>query len=207
MHNHILRINDAAPEFEARTTRGERRLADYRGRWLLLFSHPADFTPVCTSEFVGFARAADRFADLGCALLGLSVDSLYSHLAWLRDIETRFGLQVPFPVIEDPSMEIARAYGMLDPAAASSATVRATFVIDPHGIIRAMSWYPMNIGRSVEELLRLVTALQVSDAQNASTPVSWQPGDPLLEPGALTIAEARERPDDNNPWYMVERGQ
>lgn len=207
MHNHILRINDAAPEFEARTTRGKRRLADYRGRWLLLFSHPADFTPVCTSEFVGFARAADRFADLGCALLGLSVDSLYSHLAWLRDIETRFGLQVPFPVIEDPSMEIARAYGMLDPAAASSATVRATFVIDPHGIIRAMSWYPMNIGRSVEELLRLVTALQVSDAQNASTPVSWQPGDPLLEPGALTIAEARERPDDNNPWYMVERGQ
>ena len=205
MQNHILRINDKAPDFEARSTRGQVRLSDYRGRWLLLFSHPADFTPVCTSEFVGFAMAADRFADAGCDLLGLSVVSLYSHLAWLRDIETRFSLRIPFPVIEDPSMEIARAYGMLDPAAASSATVRATFVIDPHGIIRAMSWYPMNIGRSVEELLRLVAALQVSDAENGSTPVSWQPGDPLLEPGALTMADARDRPDGSRPWYMLER--
>lgn len=211
MHNqmpaqaHVLRVNDPAPNFAARTTLGPKQLADYRGGWLLLFSHPADFTPVCTSEFVGFARAEPQFAALGCALLGLSVDSLYSHLAWLRDIEARFGLTVPFPVIEDPSMEIARAYGMLDPAAASSATVRATFVIDPAGIVRAMSWYPMNIGRSVAELLRLVTALQTSDRAGASTPMGWHPGDPLLEPGALTIAEARARDDGALPWYMKER--
>lgn len=201
----FLRINDIAPDFTARTTLGPKRLSDYRGGWLLMFSHPADFTPVCTSEFVGFAQAAPRFDALGCSLLGLSVDSLYSHLAWLRDIETRFGITVPFPVIEDPSMEIARAYGMLDPAAASSATVRATYVIDPNGIMRAMSWYPMNVGRSVDELLRLVTALQMADREQASTPMGWQQGDPLLEPGALTMTQARDRQDGPTPWYMQER--
>ncbi len=201
----FLRINDIAPDFAARTTQGPKRLSDYRGGWLLLFSHPADFTPVCTSEFVGFARAAPQFAALGCALLGLSVDSLYSHLAWLRDIETRFGITVPFAVIEDPTMEIARAYGMLDPAAASSATVRATYVIDPNGVMRAMSWYPMNIGRSVEELLRLLAALQNADGEQASTPMGWQPGDAMLEPGALTMTQARERQDGPTPWYMQER--
>lgn len=200
-----LRINDAAPDFTARTTKGSVHLSDYRGSWLLLFSHPADFTPVCTSEFVAIARAAPRFADLGCELLGLSVDSLHSHIAWLRDIEAHFGMTVPFPVIEDPSMIIARAYGMLDPAAASSATVRASFVIDPEGIVRAMSWYPMTVGRSVDELVRLVTALQTSDREQASAPVGWKPGEPLLEPSALTISEARARPDTQQPWYMIER--
>ena len=201
----FVRLADPAPDFAARTTMGPKRLSDYRGNWLLFFSHPADFTPVCTSEFIAIARAAPRFAQLRCALLALSVDSLYSHIAWLRDIETRFGLEVPFPVVEDPAMTIARAYGMLDPAAASSATVRATYVIDPEGIVRAMSWYPMNIGRSVDELVRVVSALQASDRELASAPVNWKPGDAMLEPGALTVTEAVARPDGERPWYMHER--
>ncbi|WP_025813177.1 peroxiredoxin, partial [Komagataeibacter kakiaceti] len=158
-----LRIGDVAPDFQARTTKGEVRLSDFRGRWLVLFSHPADFTPVCTSEFIALARAADRFAALDCALLGLSVDSLYAHLAWLDAIQDRFGVEIPFPLVEDPSMAVARAYGMLDPTAQNSATVRATYVIDPAGTIRALLWYPMTVGRSVDELLRLVAALRRSD--------------------------------------------
>lgn len=200
-----LRISDPAPGFSARSTAGPLRMADMRGAWLLFFSHPADFTPVCTSEFVALARAAPQFAALGCRLLALSVDSLYSHVAWLRDIEDRTGVQVPFPVVEDPSMTIARAYGMLDPSARNSATVRASFVIDPEGIIRAITWYPMSVGRNIEELLRLVTALQTSDSEQASTPADWHPGDPLLEPGALTLDEARGRGDGATPWYMVTR--
>lgn len=200
-----LRLSDPAPGFSARSTMGPRRLADYRGEWLLFFSHPADFTPVCTSEFIALARAAPRFTEIGCQLLALSVDSLYSHVAWLRDIESKLGLRVPFPVIEDPSMTIARAYGMLDPGANSSATVRATFVIDPEGVIRAMSWYPMTVGRSVEELLRLVMALQTTDRARASAPEGWRPGLPLLEPGALDVVEAMKRTDGDLPWYMTPR--
>jgi len=200
-----LRLSDRAPGFAARTTLGPRSLRDYRGSWLMFFSHPADFTPVCTTEFMAIARAAPRFEAIGCQLLALSVDSLYSHIAWLRDIEARTGLVVPFPVIEDPSMVIASAYGMLDPEASSSATVRATYVIDPEGLIRAMSWYPMNVGRSVEELLRLVAALQAADREAASAPEGWRPGAPMLEPGALTLEEAATREQEGRPWYMAER--
>lgn len=200
-----LRINEPAPDFTARTTAGERRLSDYRGRWLLLFSHPADFTPVCTSEFVALARQAEAFEAIGCDLLALSVDSLYSHLAWLADIQRRFGVTVPFPVIEDPSMEIGRAYGMVDDQSADSATVRATFVIDPDGVVRAMSWYPMNIGRSVEEMLRLVQALQAADREQASTPAGWTPGGPMLEPAALTLEDALARGQGETAWYYRER--
>jgi len=201
----VLRIDDPAPEFTARTTQGERRLSDYRGRWLLLFSHPADFTPVCTSEFLALARRADDFAALDCDLLGLSVDSLYSHLAWLKDIHRRFGVTVPFPVIEDPSMEIGRAYGMVDAGSADSATVRATFVIDPRGVVRAMSWYPMSVGRSVDELLRLVQALQTTDREGASTPAGWTPGRPLLEPAAVNLDDAIRDGEDDAVWYYRER--
>ncbi len=200
-----LRIWDTAPDFTARTTMGERRLSDYRGRWLLFFSHPADFTPVCSSEFVSLARRAPEFAALDCDLLALSVDSLFAHLAWLRDLETRLDVRVPFPVVEDPSMVIARAYGMLDVSAASSATVRASFVIDPAGVVRAISWYPMQVGRSVDELLRLVTALQTTDREGASAPEGWRSGRALLEPSALTHDEATARPDTRGPWYLAER--
>lgn len=200
-----LRINDEAPGFSARSTAGEVSLADYRGRWVLFFSHPADFTPVCTSEIIAFARAKERFAAFDCDLLGVSVDGLYSHLAWLRDVERTFGIQVEFPLIEDPSMAIAQAYGMLDSASPSSATVRAAYVIDPKGVIRAIVWYPTNIGRSVDELLRLVEALQVSQSEGASTPEGWRSGGVLLEQPATTMKEAAATGEVTGAWYYRER--
>ena len=180
-----LRIGDAAPNFTARTTQGEVSLDQYRGRWIVFFSHPADFTPVCTSEFVALAKAAPRFEELNCVLLGLSVDSLYSHVAWLRAIKDVFSIEVPFPVIEDPSMAVGYAYGMLDEKAGDASTVRASYFIDPEGIIRALSWYPMNVGRSVDEMLRTVRALQRSANGEVYTPADWQPGDDVLLPPAL----------------------
>ena len=142
-------LHDRAPDFVARTTMGDRKLSDYRGKWLLFFSHPADFTPVCASEFIAFAKASERFQALGCDLLALSVDSLFSHLAWIRSIKQQFGVEITFPIIEDPSMVIARVYGMIAPRAPDSALVRAVFLIDGHGIIRAITWYPMTTGRNV----------------------------------------------------------
>lgn len=181
---------------------GERSLGDYRGRWLVLFSHPADFTPVCTSEFVAFSHAFPRFQALSCDLLGLSVDSLSSHLAWARSIQHGFGVSVPFPILEDPSMAIARAYGMMPPGAASSATVRTTFVIDPVGMIRATVTYPMTVGRNVEEILRLVEALKVTDEADVLTPEGWQAGDPILVAPPLTFdAAAAVSEGEAGDWY------
>ncbi|WP_173577416.1 peroxiredoxin [Acetobacter fallax] len=180
------RIGDAAPDFSARTTRGPLTLSDLRGQWVLLFSHPADFTPVCTSEFIALAKANDQFVSLNCRLVGLSIDSLPSHLAWLEAIHTSFGVRVPFPVVEDPSMAIARAYGMLDASAESSATIRGVYAIDPEGIIRAMTWYPASVGRSVSELLRLIQALQQVDRDGVLTPEGWLPGDDIVVPAELT---------------------
>jgi len=202
-------LGEPAPPFTARTTMGERTLRSYRGRWLIFFSHPADFTPVCTSEFIAMARAHDRFQALDCDLLALSVDSLFSHLAWLSNIRERFGVTVPFPIVEDPSMVIARAYGMLPAGAASSATVRANFVIDPDGIIRALNWYPMTTGRSIEEILRLVAALRFSDAENVLTPADWQPGDAAIAPTPVTIKDVEQQLGGGGvgDWYyrLVER--
>ena len=200
-----LRLNALAPDFTARTTMGERSLSDYRGRWLVLMSHPADFTPVCTSEFVALARQADAFAALDCDLMALSVDSLYAHIAWLADIDRRYGVRIPFPVIEDPSMVIGAAYGMVAATSPDSATVRATFIIDPDGIVRAISWYPMTVGRSVDELLRLVTALQVTDREQASAPAGWTTGAPLMEPAAVTLDEALATEAGGQGWYTRER--
>ncbi|CCM75302.1 peroxiredoxin [Rhizobium mesoamericanum] len=199
-----LRINDKAPGFAARSTAGDVSLSSYRGRWLLFFSHPADFTSVCTSEFIAFARAHENFSKLNCDLLGLSVDSLYAHVAWLRDIERTFGIKVRFPLIEDSAMVIAKAYGMLDNSSENSGTVRATYVIDPKGIIRAIVWYPMNVGRSVGELLRLVEALQTSEREGALTPEGWKQGDVLLEPASASMEEAYE-PYEGESWYYRER--
>lgn len=175
-----IRIGDLAPDFTARTTQGERALRDYRGRWLVFFSHPADFTPVCTSEFIGLERAAQQFAALDCALLGLSVDSLYAHHAWLRAIRDSFGVVISFPIIEDPSMAIGQAYGMIDAQAQNSAAMRSTYFIDPQGFVRATMTYPHNVGRSVPEMLRLLAALQRADDGTVMTPEGWQPGDDLL---------------------------
>lgn len=198
----LPRIGEPAIPFRVRTTLGPRSLADYRGRWLLLFSHPSDFTPVCASEFIAFARLHDRFQALGCDLLGLSVDSLYAHLAWVRSIRDDFGVEIPFPIAEDLSMAIAAAYGMIHPADTDTSTVRATFLIDPAGIVRLLTYYPMATGRNVEELLRALAALQESDASGLSTPAGWQPGQPGILPPPTTVAEAEARMSDAGPaWY------
>jgi peroxiredoxin (alkyl hydroperoxide reductase subunit C) len=185
-----LRVGDSAPVFQARSTMGPVRLDQFRGRWLIFFSHPADFTPVCTSEFVALARAAPRFEAIGCALLGLSVDSLYSHLAWVRAIRDSFGVSIPFPILEDPSMTIGRAYGMLDENALDSSAMRATYYIDPEGIVRALTWYPLTVGRSVEEMLRLAAALKKSASGEVMTPEGWTPGADLLLPPTSDLADA-----------------
>ncbi len=195
-------LYDPAPDFSARTTMGERRLSDYRGRWLVFFSHPGDFTPVCTSEFIALARAMPRFQALDCELLALSVDSLLSHLAWVRSIREDFGVEVGFPIVEDPSMAIARAYGMIHARAANAAAVRAVFVIDPDGIVRAITWYPLTTGRCVEELLRLVEALQTSDRHGVNTPEGWRPGDPVILPPPLTFGGEAVPDDSQGGWYF-----
>ena len=202
------RINEPAPAFKARTTHGERSLDDYKGKWLVLFSHPADFTPVCTTEFMGFARAADRFKGLNCELLGLSIDSVHSHIAWMRSIEEKFGVEIPFPIIDDLSMNVAKAFGMIHPGASDTSAVRATFLIDPEGVIRAMVYYPMSNGRSVEEFIRLLTALQTSDANKVATPENWQPGEPVIVPPPATAEAAKARASegyDYTDWYFSKK--
>lgn len=198
--NPLLRIGDAAPNFRARSTRGDIQLDHFKGRWLIFFSHPADFTPVCTSEFVALARAAPRFEAIGCALLGLSVDSLYAHLAWLRAISDIFSVEVPFPIVEDPSMEIGRAYGMLDENARDSSAMRASYFIDPGGIVRALTWYPLTVGRSIEEMLRLTMALQKAASGEVMTPAGWTPGDDLLLPPARVMSNAL-KPGARTDWF------
>lgn len=175
-----LRLGDAAPDFKARSTAGDVQLSDYRGRWVIFFSHPADFTPVCSTEFVELARRQDEFEETGCALIGLSVDSLYSHLAWIRALKEVFGTDIRFPVIEDPSMAVGKAYGMIDDSSSDSMTMRSTFYIDPEGVIRATMCYPHNVGRSVDEMLRLLKALQRVSGEDALAPEGWTNGQPLL---------------------------
>ena len=202
------RINEPAPDFTARTTHGVRSLEDYRGKWLVLFSHPADFTPVCTTEFMAFARAWPEFQALNTELLGLSIDSYYSHVAWVRNIREKFGVEIPFPIIEDLSMKVAQAYGMIHPGAADTSAVRATFIIDPDGILRAMVYYPMTNGRSIDEFVRLVAALQTSDANQVATPEGWQPGDKVIvpPPADVTAAEARlNQGYECTDWYFCKK--
>lgn len=201
------RIDDMAPDFSARSTLGEIRLSDYRGRWVMLFSHPADFTPVCTSEFVALQRAKDRFAELGFDLIGLSVDSLYAHIAWVKDIEARFGVKIEFPIVEDISMSVSKVYGMIHSGSANTAAVRSVFFIDPQGYIRAIIHYPMNIGRSVEEMLRVAEALQTTNAGDVATPEGWVPGDVTVLPPPLDQHEADKRASMNGgTWYFTHSG-
>jgi peroxiredoxin (alkyl hydroperoxide reductase subunit C) len=200
-HCNCLRIGDAAPDFSARSTLGQISLSDYRGRWVLLFSHPADFTPVCTSEFVALAKAADRFAEMDCTLLGMSVDSLYSHFAWVRAIHDRFGVEVRFPIVEDPTLILGSAYGMVAEGAHDSSTVRTNFFIDPEGVIRAIACYPINVGRSVDEILRTLAALQVTHETGGLAPEGWQPGEALLaqpEPELDAVFGSKDPAD----WFL-----
>jgi len=202
------RLNEPAPDFTALTTDGVKSLKDYAGKWLILFSHPADFTPVCTTEFTAFANRQDEFDALGVALLGLSIDSHYAHIAWIRSIKDSFGVDIRFPIIADLDMKVAQAYGMVQPGASDTQAVRATFIIDPDGILRAMVYYPMTNGRSVDEFLRLVKALQTSDTCKVSTPENWHPGDDVIVKTPQTVAEANARMSEGLKtvdWYFTTR--
>lgn len=201
-----LRIGDTPPDFEARSTIGPVKLSSYRGRWLILFSHPADFTPVCTTEFVELSKNAGEFKKRDCELMALSVDSLFSHFAWLRMIKDRFDTEVRFPIVEDPTLVIGRAFGMVAPGDNDSATVRTTFVIDPQGIIRAMTCYPANVGRSTPEMLRMLDALQAVDAKNCLAPANWQAGEALLQMPTHDLDEVYQSAHET-AWFLREMPQ
>ncbi len=202
------RLNEPAPEFEAVTTHGVLRLSDFRDRWLILFSHPADFTPVCTTEFIAFAEIYPELQKRGVDLLGLSIDSVYSHIAWVRNIEEKTGVKIPFPVIADLNKEVATLYGMIQPGASKTETVRAVFIIDPKGILRAMIYYPLTTGRNMQEILRLIDALQTSDKHGVATPANWKPGDKVIVPAPKTVDAVDVSPKPGYEvidWYLVKK--
>jgi peroxiredoxin (alkyl hydroperoxide reductase subunit C) len=196
----LPRIGDPAPEFTAVTTQGNINFpGDYKGSWVILFSHPADFTPVCTSEFITFASLEEQFAKANCKLVGLSVDGLYSHIAWLRTIKEKIeykgmkNVEVKFPLIEDITMEVAKKYGMIQPGESNTKAVRAVFYVDPKGIIRTIIYYPLSLGRNFDELYRVLIALQTADEFSVATPADWRPGDEVIVPTAGSCGVAKER--------------
>ena len=204
----LPRIGEPAPNFEAETTLGNIRLEDFRGSWLILVSHPADFTPVCTTEFVAFADIQDELRALNVELMGLSIDSGYAHIAWIRNIEEKFGTKITFPVIADLDRKVAKAYGMIMPGESKTETSRCVFVIDPTGILRAMIYYPLTTGRNMAEILRLVNALQTTDEHTVATPANWQPGDPVIVPPPRTADGADERLREGHEcvdWYFCKK--
>jgi peroxiredoxin (alkyl hydroperoxide reductase subunit C) len=208
------RIGDSAPEFKAITTQGDLNFpGDYKGKWIILFSHPADFTPVCTSEFITFAKMEPEFMALNCQLVGLSIDGLYSHIAWLRTIKEKIefkgmkNIEVKFPLIEDISMAVAKQYGMIQPGESTTKAVRAVFFIDPKGIIRAIIYYPLSMGRNFDEIKRALTAMQTADTYNIATPADWRPGDDVIVPTAGSCGVAQERMEDKeemtcHDWFF-----
>lgn len=209
-------IGEKAPAFEAESTQGPINFPeDYKGSWVVFFSHPADFTPVCTTEFMTFASMQADFEKLNCKLLGLSIDSTYSHIAWLRTIKEKIeyngmkGLEVNFPVISDLTMEVSRAFGMLQPAASTTQAVRAVFIMDPDAIVRAILYYPLSNGRNMDEIKRMIIAMQLSDKHQVATPANWQQGDDVIVPPPGSCGSAKERVEapaaDTKvlDWFMV----
>ena len=191
-------IGDKAPEFKAQTTKGPVNFPkDYEGKWVVFFSHPGDFTPVCTTEFVSFAKNYDKFKEMNADLLGLSVDQVFSHMKWTEWIKEKLETEIPFPIVADNTGSIGRLYGMLQPEAKGAQTVRAVFVIDPKGVIRAIIYYPLSIGRNIEEILRLLKALQISDREGVALPANWPKneiiGDGVIVPPATNESDAKER--------------
>jgi peroxiredoxin (alkyl hydroperoxide reductase subunit C) len=206
---HLPLIGEKAPSFEAETTQGPLSFPeDYRGKWVIFFSHPADFTPVCTTEFIAFATMAKEFKELNAELLGLSIDSTYSHIAWLRTIKEKIeykgakDVEVEFPVISDLTMEVSRKYGMLQPSASTTQAVRAVFIIDPEGMVRAILYYPLSNGRNMQEIKRLLIAMQRTDAHNVATPANWQPGDDVIIPPPGSCGTAKERVEGAGKDYQ-----
>jgi peroxiredoxin (alkyl hydroperoxide reductase subunit C) len=209
----IPRILEAAPDFEATSTHGVIRLSDYTAqcKWVMLFSHPSDFTPVCSTEFIEFARHYADFERLNVQLVGVSIDSIYSHIAWVRDLEALAGLQIRFPVIADLDQKVSQAYGLVHEVASDTATVRAVFAIDPRGLVRALLYYPMQLGRNVDELLRIFRGLQTADANGVSCPANWLPGEQVIVPAPATVADAARRTNgggaglDVKSWYLTKK--
>ncbi|MBE6335344.1 MAG: peroxiredoxin [Lentimicrobiaceae bacterium] len=202
--NVMPRIGDNAPSFKARTTQGEINFpSDYKGMWKILFSHPADFTPVCTSEFMSFGKLADDFAKLNTQLVGLSVDGLYSHIAWLRTIKEKIdwkgmkNMEIMFPLIDDVGMNVAQMYGMIQPGESTTAAVRAVFFIDPQDKIRTIMYYPLSLGRNFDEIKRVLIGLQTADNFGVALPADWQPGDEVIVPTAGSCGAAKERMQSN----------
>jgi len=209
-------IGDPAPEFVTETTNGEINFpADYKGKWVILFSHPSDFTPVCTTEFMTFATMQQEFEELNTELIGLSIDSLHSHIAWIQSIKKiefkgMKNVEINFPIIDDLSMNVASLYGMIQPNQSETSAVRAVFVIDPEGIIRTILYYPQSTGRNFDEIKRIVQALQKTDAEGVATPADWRPGDDAIIPPVSTTKAAREvmkKGSDSDrevkDWFMV----
>ncbi|HFB67830.1 MAG TPA: peroxiredoxin [Calditrichae bacterium] len=205
----LPRINEPAPQFTAKTTHGELSLSDFKGKWVILFSHPADFTPVCTTEFLGFAKLYDEFKKRNAQVIGLSIDSIYSHIAWVRNIKEKFGVEIPFPIIADLDMKVAKAYGMIHPGASDTSAVRAVFIIDPNQVLRAMVYYPLTNGRSIEEILRVLEALQTTDKYGVATPENWHPGEPVIVPPPQTADDAEKRVKEEGleivDWYFSKK--
>ena len=208
MMNGNVKIGERAPEFEAETTMGMVNLNDYKGKWLVFFSHPGDFTPVCTTEMIAFTRAHTYFKQINTELLGLSVDSNSSHLAWVYDIYCKTGITVSFPIIADRNAKIARKYGMISSEVSTTEAVRNVYIIDDKGIIRLILIYPMNVGRFIPEIIRIVQALQMADCSKGSTAANWIPNQPVIVPPPKTYEELMERVSDieNNRngigWYL-----
>lgn len=208
MMNGNVRIGMYAPDFEAQTTMGDISLNDYKGKWVVLFSHPGDFTPVCTTEMIAFSKADTYFKQRNACLLGLSVDSNASHLAWMYDIYCKTGIRVPFPIIADRNGTIARKYGMISNDISNTETVRNVFIIDDKGIVRAILVYPMNVGRCIPEILRLLQALQIADCNKGATPANWCPYEPMIVPMPQTYQALEERMNDISKnrngfnWYL-----
>ena len=198
-------IGEKAPEFEAPTTHGTLRLSDYKGSWLILFSHPADFTPVCTTEFIAFSEIYPELQKRNTELLGLSVDSTSSHIAWVRNVEEKMGVKIPFPIIADLNKDVSTLYGMIHPAQSKTETVRCVFIIDPDQVLRTILYYPLTTGRNMQEILRIIDALQTTDKHSVATPANWKPGDPVVVPPPHTAeaAEARVKEGyDCKDWYL-----
>jgi peroxiredoxin (alkyl hydroperoxide reductase subunit C) len=206
----LPRLGSPAPLFEVMTTHGMLKLEDFRGSWLIIFSHPADFTPVCTTEFIGFAKMHADLKQRNVELLGLSIDSVYSHIAWVRNIEKNFHVKIPFPIIADLNKEVASLYGMIMPGESKTETSRCVFVIDAEGIVRAMIYYPLSTGRNMQEILRLIDALQTADKYKVATPANWKPGDKVIVPAPNTQEMAEERVAQKDgyeckDWYFCKK--
>ena len=204
----LPRLNEPAPDFNAVSTQGPISLSQYKGKWVVLFSHPADFTPVCTTEFVEFARNQEEFDKRNVQLIGLSIDSIYAHIAWVRNMEQNFGVQIKFPLIADLDTKVAVAYGMIHPGAASTATVRCVFIIDDKGVVRAMIYYPLTNGRNIDEINRLIDALQTHEQHKVATPANWRPGDKVIVPPPVTqegAAKRVEEPFEVTEWYFSKK--